>query len=110
MEVQKTEAIHPLKSNGTKEKLAGKQGESLNIFLFFLVYDFTIIIFHGCLRRHLCPLDDKDTDEEVCRRSRRCRPERTLEKMQSDWLRMKDHLSALRQVRMSPTGYFKSVF
>ncbi|XP_059192770.1 trichohyalin [Centropristis striata] len=41
--------------------------------------------------------NDKDTDEEISHCSRRCRPERTSEKMQSDWVKMKERLSTLRQ-------------
>ncbi|TMS03954.1 hypothetical protein E3U43_000843 [Larimichthys crocea] len=36
--------------------------------------------------------NDKDTDEEINHWSRRCRPERTSEKMQSDWAKMKERL------------------
>ncbi|TKS78680.1 hypothetical protein D9C73_012493 [Collichthys lucidus] len=41
--------------------------------------------------------NDKDTDEEINQWSRRCRPERTSEKMQSDWAKMKERLCTLRQ-------------
>ncbi|XP_027133479.1 trichohyalin isoform X3 [Larimichthys crocea] len=41
--------------------------------------------------------NDKDTDEEINHWSRRCRPERTSEKMQSDWAKMKERLCTLRQ-------------
>ncbi|XP_070821299.1 trichohyalin [Chaetodon trifascialis] len=41
--------------------------------------------------------NDKDTDEEMNGCSRRCRPERTSEKMQSDWAKTKARLSALQQ-------------
>ncbi|XP_076587924.1 uncharacterized protein LOC143321450 isoform X2 [Chaetodon auriga] len=48
--------------------------------------------------RLVCSLgDDKDTDEEMNDCSRRCRPERTSEKMQSDWAKTKARLSALQQ-------------
>ncbi|XP_044053052.1 trichohyalin isoform X2 [Siniperca chuatsi] len=49
--------------------------------------------------RLVCSLgdNDKDTDEEMTHWSRRCRPERTSEKMQSDWAKMKHQLSTLRQ-------------
>ncbi|KAM8760782.1 uncharacterized protein AB9X84_008727 isoform 4-T4 [Acanthopagrus schlegelii] len=49
--------------------------------------------------RLVCSLgdNDKDTDEEINHWSRRCRPERTSEKMQSDWVRMKERLSILQQ-------------
>ncbi|XP_029295745.1 trichohyalin isoform X2 [Cottoperca gobio] len=51
------------------------------------------------LCRLVCSLEDneKDTGEEMNRRSKRCRPERTSEKMQSDWAKMKERLSTLRQ-------------
>ncbi|KAF7665539.1 hypothetical protein LDENG_00140360 [Lucifuga dentata] len=58
-------------------------------------------------RRDTCRLvcsvgvDEKDTDEEENLWSRRCRPERTsgsqLDKSQSDWVKMKERLSILRQ-------------
>nr|XP_033474947.1 trichohyalin isoform X2 [Epinephelus lanceolatus] len=41
--------------------------------------------------------NDKDTDKEMNPSNRRCWPERTSEKMQSDWAKMKERLSALRQ-------------
>ncbi|XP_031712277.1 trichohyalin isoform X4 [Anarrhichthys ocellatus] len=49
--------------------------------------------------RLVCSLgdNDKDTDEEINHWSRRCRPERTSEKMQSDWAKMKERLSTIRQ-------------
>ncbi|XP_068559319.1 paramyosin isoform X2 [Cebidichthys violaceus] len=49
--------------------------------------------------RLVCSLgdNDKDTDEETNHWSRQCRPERTSEKMQSDWARMKERLSTIRQ-------------
>ncbi|XP_037634422.1 trichohyalin isoform X2 [Sebastes umbrosus] len=48
--------------------------------------------------RRVCSLgdNDKDTDEEMNHWSRRCR-EKTSEKMQSDWAKMKEWLSTLRQ-------------
>ncbi|KAK5871483.1 hypothetical protein PBY51_004364 [Eleginops maclovinus] len=49
--------------------------------------------------RHVCSLDDinKDTEQELNPRSSRCRPERTSQKMQSDWAKMKERLSTLHQ-------------
>nr|XP_046242081.1 trichohyalin [Scatophagus argus] len=49
--------------------------------------------------RLVCSLgdNDKDTDEEINEWSRRSRPERTSEKMQSDWVRMKERLFTLQQ-------------
>ncbi|XP_042277382.1 trichohyalin isoform X3 [Thunnus maccoyii] len=49
--------------------------------------------------RLVCSLSDadKDTDEEINHWSRRCRPERTSEKMRSNWEKMKEYLSSLRQ-------------
>ncbi|XP_033946315.1 golgin subfamily A member 6-like protein 22 [Pseudochaenichthys georgianus] len=49
--------------------------------------------------RHVCSLDHnkKDTEEELTQRSGRCRPERTSQKMHSDWARMKGRLSTLQQ-------------
>ncbi|KAK9522779.1 hypothetical protein VZT92_019225 [Zoarces viviparus] len=49
--------------------------------------------------RLVCSLgdNDEDTDEEINQWSRRCRPERTSEKMQSDWAKMKERLSTVRQ-------------
>ncbi|KAJ4942069.1 hypothetical protein JOQ06_011939 [Pogonophryne albipinna] len=49
--------------------------------------------------RHVCSLDHnkKDTEEELNQRSGRCRPERTSQKMHSDWAKMKGRLSTLQQ-------------
>ncbi|XP_068461118.1 trichohyalin [Clinocottus analis] len=49
--------------------------------------------------RLVCSLgaDEKDTDEERNPWSRRSRSERTSEKMQSDWAKMKERLSTIRQ-------------
>ncbi|XP_030273582.1 trichohyalin isoform X4 [Sparus aurata] len=49
--------------------------------------------------RLVCSLgdNDKDTDEEINQWSRRCRPETTSEKMQSDSVRMKEHLFILHR-------------
>ncbi|XP_031164738.2 trichohyalin isoform X2 [Sander lucioperca] len=49
--------------------------------------------------RLVCSLEDNDndTDEEMNHWSSRCRPERTSEKMHSDWAKMKERLSTLRQ-------------
>ncbi|XP_032371734.1 trichohyalin isoform X2 [Etheostoma spectabile] len=49
--------------------------------------------------RLVCSLEDNDndTDEEMNHWSSRCRPERTSEKMHSDWAKMKMRLSTLRQ-------------
>lgn len=71
---------------------------------------YTLLKLCACLCRCVCSLGDNDTDEEINQRSRRCRPEKTLEKMQSDWFKMKDLLSTLQQVRMSPTVYFSITF
>lgn len=62
-------------------------------------------------RRLVCSLGDtdKDTDEEMNHWSRRCRPERTSEKLQSDWVKTEERLSTLRQVRMSLPVYFSIV-
>ncbi len=59
----------------------------------------------------MCSLgdDDKDTDEEMNHWSRKCRPERTTEKMQCDWVKTKERLSTLRQVRMSLSLYHISI-
>ncbi|XP_070689489.1 trichohyalin [Pempheris klunzingeri] len=48
--------------------------------------------------RLVCSLGDtdKDTDEEIHGWSRRCRPERTSGRLQSDWVKMKERLSTLR--------------
>ncbi|XP_045890395.1 myosin-11 isoform X4 [Micropterus dolomieu] len=40
---------------------------------------------------------DKDTDEEMNHRSRKCRSEKTSEMLQCDWVKMKERLSTLRQ-------------
>lgn len=63
----------------------------------FLTYTLCMFVYH----RLVCSLDDKDSDEDTNHWSRRCRPERTSEKMQSDWAKMKERLSTLQQVRMS---------
>ncbi|XP_034004398.1 trichohyalin isoform X2 [Trematomus bernacchii] len=49
--------------------------------------------------RHVCSLDHnkKDTEEELNQRSGRCRPERTSQKMHSDWAKMRERLSTLQQ-------------
>ncbi|XP_078105767.1 uncharacterized protein LOC144517557 [Sander vitreus] len=49
--------------------------------------------------RLVCSLEDNDndTDEEINNWSSRRRPERTSEKMHSDWAKMKERLSTLRQ-------------
>ncbi|KAI9535731.1 hypothetical protein NQZ68_041577 [Dissostichus eleginoides] len=49
--------------------------------------------------RHVFSLDHnkKDTEEELNQRSGRCRPERTSQKMHSDWAKMKERLSTLQQ-------------
>lgn len=82
--------------------------------VFSVVYNFKMIVSHIyrtyslltlciCLCRPICSLGDKDTDEEINHHSRRCRPKRISEKMQSDWFKMNNRLSTLRQVRKSLT-------
>lgn len=51
---------------------------------------------------------DNDTDEEI--NPWRCRPDRTREKMQSEWIKMKDLLSQLQKVSMSLTVSFHNMF
>lgn len=48
----------------------------------------------------MCSTDNQETNEEIDQMEM-SRPNRTLEKMQSDWFEMKNNLMALQQVRMS---------
>lgn len=48
----------------------------------------------------MCSTDNQETNEEIDQMEM-SRPNRTLEKMQSDWFKMKNNLMALQQVRMS---------
>lgn len=80
------------------------------ILLEFLIY---ILYTYVCVcHRLVCSLgdNDKDTDEEINQWSRRCRPETTSEKMQSDSVRMKEHLSILHRVRLSLQLYYSIIY
>lgn len=51
--------------------------------------------------RAVCSTENKEADEGTDRQMKMCWPNRTVEKMQSDWFKMNDNLMVLQQVRMS---------
>lgn len=51
--------------------------------------------------RAACSTETKEADESTDQQMEMCWPNRAMEKMQSDWFKMKDNLMALQQVRRS---------
>lgn len=54
----------------------------------------------GDVYRAVCSTDTQEANEEIDQMET-SGPNRTLEKLQSDWFKMKNNLMALQQVRMS---------
>lgn len=109
----KTEVHLSVKHSAVREKLPGKRsGRTFkkNILVFrvvlhiLLIYTLCMFVYHRFASSSVD--NDKDTDEEINHWSRRCRPERTSEKMQSDWAKMKERLCTLRQVIIGLSVYY----